>query len=296
MSIIADVMRTLAGRSGLRDAQLNHNIVDTELARRRGLRPDASPASNRAVARAQHAIQRASARVPELEEDINALPVDRPTAPQLLGGLLALALFFVVETYGALLVMHAREVPSGELLPAAMALSMFMVFATSQMRTEPTGDDQPTAARRVRSALRWLMWIAMYIVVLVAVVVLRVTAGADEEAPMLSIIADGVIVAAAVVAPSLILEHMAARLVRAWVVWRRERQLVVEKRSLERERDRGEAVLTDVAAAQRRWDEEGERMRAEYTAAFVREQARRQRLESTKKASPPIPDGANEND
>ena len=98
----------------------------------------------------------------------------------------------------------------------------------------------------------------MYIVVLVAVVVLRVTAGADEEAPMLSIIADGVIVAAAVVAPSLILEHMAARLVRAWVVWRRERQLVVEKRRLERERDRGEAVLTDVAAAQRRWDEDGE--------------------------------------
>ncbi len=295
MSIIADIMRTMAGRSGQQDAQLDQNIVDTELARRRGLRPDANPATNRTVARAQNAIQRAAARLPELEEDLDALPVDRPTVVQLLGSLLAIALFFVIETYGALLVMRLREVPPGELLPMAIGLAAFMVFVTSQLRMAISRSEEPSAPRGLRRALLWLLWIALYVGVVIAVVVLRVTAGTDEDTSRLFMIADGALVAAAVVAPSMMLEQLTARLGRAWIVWRRERQLITEMRRLERERDRGEVQLADVRTAQMRWDEEGDRMRAEYTAAFSREQARRQQIDSAKKASPSTPAGAKGN-
>lgn len=206
------------------------------------------------------------AELEELRDDERRQEDALTRHPSVLLLALWIAITFVAEAFGNILLLKSLGIQGAARWLGAMGLSVGLIFFTRML--SPDGVDAAGTAKRGRGGLFVRL---VYAVLVVALAVARIGggAGADDEG-IVMIVAELVVTIALVTFPGFLGDRFLRQLVPAW---KATQELKITRRRIKRaDRARNEADkhLGDVGRQQAQWDRDAAQRRAAYRAAHRR--------------------------
>ena len=239
-----------------KDARLGFRQVEDTITASIGQKPSFSPESNPGHLQLSRAIN-VNAEVEELQDDLRVNENELAEGPSMTGMDALIALLFVCELLGSVLVMKAIGLQNPERLIFGAGLAAILFYLTTRLASNP-------------SRVLFAVLLAAYAVIVIGIAVIRAESGGDEYTSNAVSFGEAVVMLATTIGPAWLFEHVWRRRAPMAVLARKARGLKRRLFQLRRSQRAAQRQVNKIAHDGSSWDAMHERFSAIYNSTYNR--------------------------